>query len=184
EMHMVRIQNQKVLAELKKTDDEILMSKFSVLVKTERKITFQILLHIIEIERRKLYLRLGFESMYSYLIRAHGYSGGSAQRRIQSAALLKDLPEIGESIEEGRVNLTQLNQVQLMVKKKEESTQHKISSESKKEIVAAIESLTNFETELFLSKALEMPVQDAEISRPQRDESLRLEITLSKKVNA
>lgn len=168
--------------DLNLTADEILVSRFSSLVKTERKITYEILLHIIEIQRRRLHNKLGFDSMYSYLIKVHGYSGGSAQRRVQSAALLKELPEIAESLQEGRVNLTQLNQVQLMMKKKEEQAKHKISTDSKKEIISAIENKTCFETELFLCQALDMPLAARETVRPQKDESLRIELTLSKKL--
>ncbi|MBC7370473.1 MAG: DUF222 domain-containing protein, partial [Bdellovibrionaceae bacterium] len=106
-------------AKLKSYDDSKLISQFDHLVKTERKITFHILSHINEMERRRLPAQLGYPSTHMYLVKAHGYSEASAQRRIQSARLLRQIPEVGESIVAGRLNMTQLSQVQMMVRQKQ-----------------------------------------------------------------
>ncbi|MBC7371765.1 MAG: HNH endonuclease, partial [Bdellovibrionaceae bacterium] len=107
------------------------------------------------------------------------YSEASAQRRIQSARLLRQIPEVGESIVAGRLNMTQLSQVQMMVRQKQSAEQVIVSAEEKISLISAIESKTSFETELILSKALDVPIKKLETARPQQDDSLRLEMTLS-----
>jgi hypothetical protein len=87
--------------------DHELLSRMEKLARTERKITHLILEHIAEIETRRLYAELGYDGMYSYLIQALGYSEGSAYRRLQSARLLRSVPEIAEKIENGKWNLSQ-----------------------------------------------------------------------------
>ena len=51
-----------------------LISRMEKLVRTERKITHLVLLHIAELEERKVYAELGYDGMYSYLTRGLGYS--------------------------------------------------------------------------------------------------------------
>jgi hypothetical protein len=95
-------------ANIQTLSDEGLLSNFDRLVKTERKITYEILLYINEVELRGLHASLGYGSIYDYLIKHQGYSGGSAQRRVQSARLLLEIPEVAEKIQDGSLNLTQL----------------------------------------------------------------------------
>jgi hypothetical protein len=105
--------NQEDFAALKAMSDEVLLSNFDRVVRSERKITFEVLCYIIEVEERRLYAFLGYNSMNAFLIKEKKYAGGSAQRRLQAAKLLKDLPELSVKIQQGSVNLTQLNQLQV-----------------------------------------------------------------------
>lgn len=81
-----------LLLDIQNTSNDKLILNFENLVRTERKITHVVLLHIAEIEERKIYAELGYDGMYSYLTRGMGYSEGSAYRRLQSARLLKQVP--------------------------------------------------------------------------------------------
>ncbi len=155
-----------------------LMTRFEKLVRTERKITHLILWHILEIEERRIYAELGYDGMYSYLTQYLGYSDGSAYRRLQSARLLKQVPEMAEKIEAGILNITQLTQVQKSLQECKKMGEV-ISSEKTAEILEKILYKNTFETQKILALEFNQPIKVSEIVRPQKDESVRLEITLS-----
>jgi 5-methylcytosine-specific restriction endonuclease McrA len=71
----------------------------------ERALTLEILLHLIEVERRRLHLGLGCPSMFEYAIRHLGYSESAAARRIRSARCIRDYPEIRGLLEKNEVTL-------------------------------------------------------------------------------
>ena len=96
-------------------NDELIL-RMQKLVRTERKVMHLVLLHIAEIESRKMYADLGFDGMYSYLTQGLGYSESAAYRRLQSARLLRQVPSVAENIEDGSLNLSQLTQVQKCLK--------------------------------------------------------------------
>ena len=84
----------------------------------ERDATLQILLHLHEVERRRLYLELGYPSLFEFCIQELGYCAGSAQIRIESMRLLRDLPSesdrtrVMERLDSGALKLTQLSTLQ------------------------------------------------------------------------
>ncbi len=157
--------------ELKNISNQELIQRIEKLVHTERKITHLVLLHIAEIEDRKIYADMGYDGMYAYLTRGLGYSEGSAYRRLQSARLLKQLPAVAEKIEDGSLNLTQLTQVQKIVKSE--------SLQAAQEVLTKIENKNSFETQKVLATEFKLPIQIHEKIKPQQDDSVRLEITLT-----
>lgn len=159
--------------------NEEIIQKMQKLIRTERKITHLILLYIIEIEDRRIHAQLGFDSMYTYLTRGLGYSEGSAYRRLQSARLLKEVPGAAKKIESGELNLTQLTHVQKCLNEKTKSGKA-ISLEKTAEILAKLENKNSFETQKTLSFEMDLPIMAEEKLKPQKDDSIRLEITLSK----
>ena len=71
--------------ELENLKDLELNEKIKTLASQERKLTQVILLHIAEVDRRKLFLRKAYPSLFEYLVQEIGYSFGAAQRRIDAA---------------------------------------------------------------------------------------------------
>ena len=157
-----------------------LVNRMEKLVRGERKITHLILLHILEIEERKIFAELGFDSMYSYLTQKLGYSESAAYRRLQSARLLKKVPTLAEKIEDGRLNLSQLTQVQKCLKQQSQKTGTEFSTHQTLQVLEQIENKSSFATEQALAVAFDLPVQSRESLKPQKDESVRIELTLSK----
>jgi len=156
-----------------------LLSRFNKLVRTERKITHLVLLYIAEIETRKIYADLGFDGMYAYLTRGLGYSEGSAYRRLQSARLLKQVPRVAEMIEAGSLNLSQLTQVQKCLKESAKNGES-ISVEQTLEVLTKLENKNSFETQKTLAQEMNSPVVLHEKLKPQQDNSVRIEMTLTK----
>ncbi|WP_374077458.1 HNH endonuclease [Bdellovibrio bacteriovorus] len=144
----------------------------------ERKITHLILCHINEVESRRLYADLGFDSMYKYLTQQLGYGEDSAYRRLQAARLLKQVPAVAEKLEEGTLNLTQLTQVQKCLKQ-EIKLGHKIDLQQTTQILDEIQNKYGSETQKFLAQEFNQPVQTHEIIKQQQDNSVRLEMTFT-----
>jgi len=129
--------------------------KFTHLVKTERKITHEILLCIHQIKITKAYAELGYSSLYAYLTECQKYSEGAAQRRISAAVLLHEIPEVQSKIQEGKINLTQLAKLSVAVRQEQKITGQKVLIETKKAIINQLENRNSVETEKLLSKELQ-----------------------------
>jgi hypothetical protein len=149
------------------------------LAKRERHLLAQVLLTIREIDRRKLYLKLAYGSLFDYLTKHIGYSAGSAQRRIDAARLMGELPEVKMDIEEGALNLGHLSLVQRAVR---QARIHgvKVPADKKAEILTELRGKAQKQSELAVARALDLPVLTNTHTKTQRDESVRIEITLSK----
>ncbi|WP_347358104.1 HNH endonuclease signature motif containing protein [Bdellovibrio sp.] len=165
---------------LQNISNDELIKRMEKLVRGERKITHLVLLHILEIEERKIFAELGFDSMYSYLTQKLGYSESAAYRRLQSARLLKKVPTLAEKIEDGRLNLSQLTQVQKCLKQQSQKTGTEFSTHQTLQVLEQIENKNNFATEQVLAVAFDLSIQIRESLKPQKDESVRIELTLSK----
>lgn len=152
------------------------------LVAKERNLLHVILEHIKEVETRKLYLERAYPSMYEYLVREIQYSGSAAMRRLEAARLLKQIPELSANIQNGSLNLTQIGELSKAIKEKERTSVEKVSSIQKAELVAMISGKSSRETQRDLAQALDIPVTTYDRQRTQQDESVRLELTVSKEL--
>jgi 5-methylcytosine-specific restriction endonuclease McrA len=132
----------------------VLDQKLKSLVKTERKITHEILLTIQTIDLTKSYRELGYGSLYAYLTKEIGYTEGPAQSRIQAARLLKTVPEVSEALKAGDLNLSQMSMVQSAIRQEERAECKKISKEEKIEILEQLKSKNTFETQKILKQEL------------------------------
>jgi hypothetical protein len=133
---------------LKHLTDRALIEDTKILVSKEREVLVKLLHHLKEIDTRKLYSDLGYSSLFAYLTKAFGYSESSACRRISAARLLKSHPEIETKIEQGSLNLTNLNQAAFAFKDKSvdqknllSKIENKSSIEVKKEIYKELGNL-------------------------------------------
>ncbi len=70
--------------DVRRLSDDVLVDKLRELVGTERRILSQILLHLREVENRRLYSRRGYSSLFKYCVEELGYSESAAGRRIQA----------------------------------------------------------------------------------------------------
>ncbi len=110
--------------------DRDLLTQTQQLVQKERELLGQILHHLKEVERRKLYSDLGYGSLFDYCLGELKYSEGQAGRRIQALKLIRELPQVEEKIESGALNLTHICQAQSFFK-------HMHKAASKGEIMSA-----------------------------------------------
>ncbi len=156
-----------------------LVSCFENFVRSERKITAQVLGCIAEIDRRCLYIEKGFTSLFDYLVKDVGYSPGAAMRRIDAARLLRELPEVVEKFESGSLTLSQATQVQRASREYKKINKTTVSTEEKRELFLQIENSSQKETEQIIATALALPVTPMQKETIHRDHSVTLTITLT-----
>ena len=166
---------------IKTISNEELTNRLTKLVQTERKITHLILECINEIEIRKIHLKEGFSSLFDYLTRKVGYTPASAQRRIDGARLLRQIPEMSESIEKGQIHLSQVSLLQKTVREVEKQQNRKVSTLEKREVLSQIISKNAQQTEVILAQQfqVEVPKTTTQIKNHQ-DESQSITIHLTK----
>lgn len=157
-----------------------LLTRFARIVRTERKITHIVLRYIAEIDSRRLYLDRAYPSLYEFLVKEFGYSSSAALRRIESARLLREVPEVANKIESGAVNLSQLSKVQQAVRIVQKLEDRKVSSDEKRQLIGLIENATQEQTDLILSQNLQIPLTVENKERTHHDESVTLTVTFTK----
>ena len=86
--------------------NEELLSTVKRLAADERKIQFQFLSYLSEVDRRKLYATEGYPSLFAFLTEYLGYSESSALKRTQIVRKARKLPLLYFAIEEGRLSLS------------------------------------------------------------------------------
>jgi hypothetical protein len=152
---------------LEKLKDSELHLNLKNLVSKERELLHEILLHVAEVDRRKLHLAMAYPSLWEYML-SLGYSESSAYRRIQAARLLNRLPEIGSKIEEGSINLSQACELE------------KVDQKHLPKLIEKLEYKSKTETQIILAQELDLPIKHTETQKPQKDESIRIELTFTK----
>lgn len=165
---------------VRRLTDADLERELKDLVQRERDLLEVILHRINEVEIRRLHLERGYPSMYEYLTKECRYSGSAAIRRLEAARLLRVVPAAAEKIEAGELNLSQIGELSRAIKEKEKLTGGRVSALEKSDLVERISGKTAAETQKELAQALDLPLQLPEKQRVQKDESVRLEITLSR----
>ena len=90
---------------IKEYSNEVLINKISELRKTERETISDLVLHLAEVDQRKLYRDLAYSSLYAYCTHGLGYSEGAAMRRIMAARCVRANPEVYLKLRDGRLSL-------------------------------------------------------------------------------
>lgn len=146
---------------LKHLTDATLLKDTKKLVQREREITTEILHHIKEIGKRKLFSDLKYASLFDYCVNELGYNESSAHRRIEASKMLAEMPDIEEQIELGALSLTNLAKAAHFFKENEV-----VEIEQKQEILKQLENLSTRECEKKLN----------EMSQPNIEKRIRISI--------
>lgn len=165
-------------ANLSRFNKNEILAGLSYLVKTERKVTYQVLRFINEISVRKIYLEEGYDSLHRFLVEHHKYSERSALRRINAAKVLLGNPQVSEKIQSGEIKLSQLERVHQCLQQKSKLGEV-VDSTKTAEILTQVEDMTTFETERVLAVELDFKPKQFQKVTPQSDGSVRIEITLT-----
>jgi hypothetical protein len=119
--------------------------------------TVRVLHHLREVERRRLFASLGYSSLFDYTTRELGYCAASACRRIDAMRLLKEMPELEEKIQDGKLSLSTVARAQGFFKKEA------VTPEQKVEVMTLLENKSTREVEkqlLSLSQTPEAHLQE------------------------
>ena len=82
------------------------ISRLENLVLKEKETTTEIIRHLAEVDRRRLYASEGFSSLFDYAVKKLGYSNSAATRRIKVARAGVRLPEVFSYLEDEKDQLS------------------------------------------------------------------------------
>jgi len=91
--------------------DDDLISRVEDLVQRERLTTLEILFHLAEVDRRRLWRDLEYRSMFDYCVRRLRYSEGATARRLRVARLIARHPYVHDRIRDGRLSLCAVSKI-------------------------------------------------------------------------
>ena len=165
---------------LKNLDSEELVYRLRDLVKSERSITAEVIEYIQEVDARKLFLDFGHTNTFSFLTRELGYSESAAMRRLSAARFSREIPEIKEAIEDGSLNLSQVSLLASSIRaKQKQDPSILVGLDEKRDLLDRLKSQDLKSSEKIIATGLDLPIRVQEKKHYQKDNSVRLEITLS-----
>jgi hypothetical protein len=85
--------------------DGELVAALRELLGEERRLTAAVLVHLGEVEARRLYLPAACASMHGYCTRVLGMSDDQAYKRIRAARAVRRFPVVGTAVADGRLHL-------------------------------------------------------------------------------
>ena len=92
--------------------DDRLLERTKELSGIEHHLEVVVIDHLREIQKRRLYLRLGFSSLFDYAVRELGYSDAAAWRRIKVMRLCTEVDGVRERLQDGSMTLNAAAQLQ------------------------------------------------------------------------
>lgn len=126
---------------LKHLSDLSLLTNTEKLAREERELLTQVLHHLREIERRRLFSSQGYKSLFDYCVKKLGYSEAEALRRIRAMRLMAEIPEIEVKIESGTLTLTNISAAQNLFRREPKTPEQKV------EVLKQIENASTREAE-------------------------------------
>lgn len=93
-----------MLEDLRSLPDHQLLTETDTIAAHDRQVTLRLLVRLREIERRKLYLKQGYSSMFIYCTSRLRMSESVAVRRLRTARCLVRFPQLGQLLESGETS--------------------------------------------------------------------------------
>ena len=150
---------------LKTISDSELHSETMTAAGNEKSATLSLLVHLAEIDARKLFASMGYASLWEYTHKVLQYSESQSSERVNSMRLMVRVPEVKKEIEAGRLNLTTTAKLATHVNREKSSTEETL------DLLAAIKGKTTREVERVL-------VSDStETARPDQIKPITAETT-------
>ena len=120
---------------LKSLSDKELIGRLRQLVRKEQSLTLSILPHLIEVERRELYLQKAYSTLSEYCIHELGYGESSAWRRVRVARVIKDFPEVYDLMKGKKLSFGAVLQIaNVLNRDNEQALLPRVVGKSKREI--------------------------------------------------
>ena len=91
---------------LRHLSDPVLLDSLTGLVRRGNRLEAELLAHVAEVDRRRLYLGRACESMFAYCTEVLRLSEDAAYKRIQAARAAREVPIIFELVARGELHLS------------------------------------------------------------------------------
>jgi hypothetical protein len=96
------------MQKLDQLSDAELLKRTSALVLVEHRAVADVVEHLAEIDRRRLYLEHAYPSLYAFCVERFGYTDDAALKRIRVARLALEFPRVLVELRSGAIQLTGL----------------------------------------------------------------------------
>lgn len=149
--------------DLQTLSDKELLHNIKNLVQREREIFTEIVRHLQEIQRRRLFSDLGYRSLWDYCVKGLSYSESQTQRTLDAMKLIQEIPEVEEIVERGELSLSNLVQAQVHFRAEKKSGAV-LTSDDKLEVLDSLKNKSAREGEknlLQISSAEPAPVKES-----------------------
>jgi hypothetical protein len=154
------------------SDDE-LVERVKDLAGAERRASVALIRSLMELDARKLYLREGCSSLYTYCTQVLHLSEGSAYNRIETARAARRFPQVLEMLESGDLTPTA---VRLLAPH--------LTAQNHAQLLAAARHKSKLEIQELIASAIPHAAcsthSDAIVITPLAPDSCRLHVTLSR----
>lgn len=165
--------------EIQKLSNHDLTVKLNLAVREERKLMLQVLSLLREVERRELFARLGFSSLFTYCVEHLKYSESAAQRRIVAMRALRLLPELALKIETGKISLSVLALTESTLQQNAKRENRKVDPQERRVALREVEGLSRRNAEVALVEKFGLaPVKIERSVQPLKDGGIRLTLEL------
>ena len=151
---------------LESLKDDVLIGKTETLVRQERELLTDVLRHLREIERRRLFSAMGYKSTFDFAVRRLGYPEDQAYRRIAAMRLMFEIPELEAKITAGEISLSHIGLAQTLFRQQKKASQTEVPTDAKLEVLTQISNKSVREAERILLELSPSP----ELARPDRIE--------------
>ncbi len=121
---------------LKHLSDSEVLSSTLALIGERRRITAELVAHLVEIDQRRLHLRASYSSLYDFCTNKLEMSSGSACRHINGARLAQLFPVVLEHLRDGTLSLSNLELLRKHLTPDNRSELFAAAARKKKEQVA------------------------------------------------
>jgi hypothetical protein len=138
-----------VLLNLRSLSDDELLRRTESAASDVRTATTRLLHHLYEVQRRRLFIGLGFDSLFEYCVKSLHMSEPQAARRVNAARVLAELPHLEKQITDGNLSITALSQAHTFFKR-EAQAGNVLSSAKKTELFERLHSRPTREIERIL----------------------------------
>ncbi len=129
--------------------DENLLKRTESIAGNLRIATTALLHHLSEVERRRLFAKVGCSSLFDYCVRALKMTEAQAGRRVAASRALREFPEIESKINSGSLSLSAISQAQVFFRN-ETKAEMPLDNVDRRDILQQLENKTTRQAEKFL----------------------------------
>ena len=125
--------------EIKALSDKNLVRRIEEISVKENQTTAELVLHLIEMDQRRLFVQMGYPSLFQYCRRRLKYSEPATNRRISSARAIGKVPELYEALLKKEVSITTISLVAGIINEGNgKDVLHQIRGKSRSEVEAVL----------------------------------------------
>lgn len=177
----IRKRGDAMRSKIDEISNEKLTERLNAAVREERRFTIEVLRLLHEVERRDLFARMGFSSLFTFCVEYLKYSESAAQRRIVSMRALREMPELAEKIETGSLSLSVLALTESTLRQNAKLANRKVRADERRIALEAVDGLSRRNAELALVEKLDLqPLRIESVERPLRNGGCRIILELTR----